>query len=199
MSLKDKFRRFLGAIGIIIRPDDSENAEDDGQDFSNDGSDYRGAYDSAGQNGSYRAHLKGMGGGNPRQAQYADADADAYDSGNVIEFKNIHRHEPSYSEPKRPQTVIHYLRDLSDCKQIISDLLDGCQVVLNIEDADESVTQRVIDVIYGASYALRADMRRTSRMTFIIAPSTVELNYNKGDDGHGADDAYGSNVRSFRS
>ena len=96
----------------------------------------------------------------------------------------------------RQKTVIHYLRDINDCKDIIDDLLNECQVVLNIEDADDVLKQRAIDMIYGAQYALHAKMRQVSRSTFIIAPQSVEVDQT---DNRRTGGGYASNVRSFRS
>ena len=122
---------------------------------------------------------------------------------NMVEFKNIRqRTEPTASADHLQHTVIHYLREMSDCKDIIDDLLDDKQVILNIEDTDDSVKQRAIDTIYGASYALGAKLRRASRATYIIAPSSVVIN--DTDDAQqerrsGSNSNYSSNIRGFRS
>ena len=118
----------------------------------------------------------------------------------MVEFKNIRQQSAAQPSGERTQhTVIHYLRDISDCKDIIDDLLEENQVVLNIEDTDDGIKQRAIDMIYGASYALGAKMRRASRDTYIIAPSGVMINDTDEDDARRQSSGYASNIRGFRS
>ena len=120
---------------------------------------------------------------------------------NMVEFKNIRqRTEAPVSSDHIQHTVIHYLREMSDCKDIIDDLLDDKQVILNVEDTDNSVKQRAIDTIYGASYALGAKLRRASRATYIIAPSSVVINdTDDEEEQRRPSGGYASNIRGFRS
>ena len=119
----------------------------------------------------------------------------------MVEFKNIRpRTEAPGSSDHIQHTVIHYLREMSDCKDIIDDLLDDKQVILNVEDTDNSVKQRAIDTIYGASYALGAKLRRASRATYIIAPSSVVINdTDDEEEQRRPSGGYASNIRGFRS
>lgn len=73
------------------------------------------------------------------------------------------------------QTVIYYLRQLEECRDVINDLLDNKTVLLNLEDMDERVVQRGIDTLCGAAFALGATLRKASDKTYLIAPKSVEV------------------------
>lgn len=202
MALRDGLHRFLDIIGIVRSDEPDEPAQDgrygrertgdEGRDFADREGDYdpprvtrlgRDAQD------SYRGYSR-------TESQYQSTP----EVDNMVEFKNIRQQSAAQPTDGRTQhTVIHYLRDISDCKDIIDDLLEENQVVLNIEDTDDSIKQRAIDMIYGASYALGAKMRRASRDTYIIAPSGVMINDTDEDDARRQSSGYASNIRGFRS
>ncbi len=201
MSLSSGFHKFLDAIGIVSRdePGTDTRAYDrrsysDGRDFADDDQGYESSSSVRRDTSAdtYRGYSR-------TDSQYQSTP----EVDNMVEFKNIRqRTEPTASADHLQHTVIHYLREMSDCKDIIDDLLDDKQVILNIEDTDDSVKQRAIDTIYGASYALGAKLRRASRATYIIAPSSVVIN--DTDDAQqerrsGSNSNYSSNIRGFRS
>ncbi len=85
--------------------------------------------------------------------------------GNVITMHNDSRH----------QTVIYYLHTLEECRDVITDLIDGKTVLLNLEEMDEKTIQRGIDTLCGAAFALNATLRKASDKTYLIAPTNVEV------------------------
>lgn len=85
--------------------------------------------------------------------------------GNVITMRN----------DARQQTVIYYLHTLEECRDVITDLIDGKTVLLNLEEMDEKTIQRGIDTLCGAAFALNATLRKASDKTYLIAPTTVEV------------------------
>ncbi len=85
--------------------------------------------------------------------------------GNVITMHNDSRH----------QTVIYYLHTLEECRDVITDLIDGKTVLLNLEEMDEKTIQRGIDTLCGAAFALNATLRKASDKTYLIAPNNVEV------------------------
>ncbi len=84
---------------------------------------------------------------------------------NVITMHNDSRH----------QTVIYYLHTLEECREVITDLIDGKTVLLNLEEMDEKTIQRGIDTLCGAAFALNATLRKASDKTYLIAPTNVEV------------------------
>lgn len=201
MSFRNGVHRFLDIIGIVKSDEPEEPVQserygrdrrEDERDFADRDSDYdppRVTRVGREPQDSYRAYSR-------TDSQYQSTP----EVDNMVEFKNIRQQStPPASSERMQHTVIHYLRDLNDCKDIIDDLLDDNQVVLNIEDTDDSIKQRVIDMLFGASYALSAKMRQASRDTYIIAPSGVMLNDTDESDDRRAKGGYASNIRGFRS
>lgn len=201
MALSNGFHKFLDLIGIVSRdePVSGRNErvgssrgryDDGGGDFSDENAGYDPPNVSRSERTSSVDRYHGSTMSSSRMADYDEV-------GNMVEFKTNHQpYGQSAPGEYRQKTVIHYLRDINDCKDIIDDLLNECQVVLNIEDADDVLKQRAIDMIYGAQYALHAKMRQVSRSTFIIAPQSVEVDQT---DNRRTGGGYASNVRSFRS
>ncbi len=215
MSFSNGFHKFLDAIGIVSRDEPEVQPREDSRDYDRRDYDRRdrgwGEGGDAGRGFDDDARdydpprVTRIGRDTPSDSYRGYSRTDTQYKGdpevdNMVEFKNIRQPVGSPASGDRMQhTVIHYLRDLADCKDIIDDLLDEKQVVLNIEDTDDEVKQRAIDMIYGASYALGAKMRQVSRATYIIAPSSVVINDTEDDDNRRQSGGYASNVRSFRS
>ena len=69
-----------------------------------------------------------------------------------------------------------YKRQLEDCCDVIDSLIAGNVVVLTLDEIDPKLTQRAIDTLSGAVFALNATIRKASDRTYVLAPSTVEVN-----------------------
>lgn len=66
-------------------------------------------------------------------------------------------------------------KNLEDVRSLAEDLINGKSIVINLEKAEASMAQRIIDFISGSCYALGGNLQRTSDSVFIITPSTVVL------------------------
>ena len=153
--MSNGFHKFLDLIGIVSRdePVSGRNErvgssrgryDDGGGDFSDENAGYDPPNVSRSERASSVDRYHGSTMSSSRMADYDEV-------GNMVEFKTNHQpYGQSAPGEYRQKTVIHYLRDINDCKDIIDDLLNECQVVLNIEDADDVLKQRAIDMIYGA-------------------------------------------------
>lgn len=73
-------------------------------------------------------------------------------------------------------TMVYYLHSLSECSGVIQDLIHGNSVLLNLEETDNALTQRIVDTLAGASFALHAKIRKVSEKMYLIAPENVEVN-----------------------
>ena len=59
---------------------------------------------------------------------------------------------------------------------IIADyLMNGCTVVMNIEEIDRDITVRLIDFLMGAVHVLDGELRQVSKSTFVISPRKGEI------------------------
>jgi cell division inhibitor SepF len=71
--------------------------------------------------------------------------------------------------------IIVCVRTLDDCQEIINALLEAKSVFVNMEPADDMLAQRVIDILGGASFALRGTMAKISHRAYLVAPNTVDV------------------------
>lgn len=84
--------------------------------------------------------------------------------------------EPRAPRTARQRTVMCSLTTLEDCCDVIDSLIAGNVVVLTLDELDPKLTQRAVDTLSGAVFALNATIRKASEKTYVIAPSTVEVN-----------------------
>ena len=75
----------------------------------------------------------------------------------------------------RQRTVMCSLHTLEDCCDVIDHLINGNTIVLTMNELDGRLLQRAVDTLSGAVFALHATIRKASDMTYLIAPSGVEV------------------------
>ena len=98
------------------------------------------------------------------------------------------------------QTTIYQISEHTEAKAVIDDLLTGKSVLLNLENLDAVESQRVIDTLSGAAYAISAKLRKVAHQTYLIAPVNVEIGGNYAEDGNARPVAPAQNAGSiFRS
>ncbi|MBQ3078780.1 MAG: cell division protein SepF [Clostridia bacterium] len=73
-------------------------------------------------------------------------------------------------------TMVYYLHSLSECGDVIQDLIRGNSVFMNLEETDSAQMQRIVDTLAGATFALNAKIRKVSEKTYLIAPKNVSVN-----------------------
>jgi cell division inhibitor SepF len=105
---------------------------------------------------------------------------------------------PSYENSNvKHQTTIYQISEHTEAKAVIDDLLTGKSVLLNLENLDAVESQRVIDTLSGAAYAISAKLRKVAHQTYLIAPVNVEIGGNYADEGGRAASSGGGSI--FRS
>ena len=72
-------------------------------------------------------------------------------------------------------TMVYYMHSLSECSNVIRDLIRGYSILLNLEETDTQQMQRIVDTLAGATFALGAVIRKVSERTYIIAPKNVNV------------------------
>jgi len=79
-----------------------------------------------------------------------------------------------------------------DETQVVIDSLKSRKpIVVNLDEIDVAVAQRILDFISGAVYALGGDIKKAARNIFVVAPSNVEITTNiHGAGGAVDEDAY---------
>ena len=74
------------------------------------------------------------------------------------------------------RTVMFSIISLEECCDVIDSLISGNIVLLTLDVLDPKLTQRAVDTLSGAVFALHATIRKASDKTYLIAPRTVEVN-----------------------
>ena len=83
----------------------------------------------------------------------------------VTSLNNYKGHEVKIVEP----------RSFGDVKQISQLLLENRTVVLNLHLLDKEQSQRTIDFVCGASFALGGAQQKVGDAVFVFTPQTVQL------------------------
>ncbi len=54
-------------------------------------------------------------------------------------------------------------------------LIQGCTVVINFENLDNEIVQRMLDFLRGVCYPIKGDVKFVSKDTYIITPSNIDV------------------------
>ncbi len=68
-----------------------------------------------------------------------------------------------------------------DTQSIIDNLKDRKPIIVNLDELDTDVAQRILDFISGAVYALSGNIRKAARNIFVVAPYNVDVSTNMAD------------------
>ena len=64
---------------------------------------------------------------------------------------------------------------VDDAREITETLLNNQAVVLNLENLDVEIAQRIIDFASGSTYAISGNLQKISNYIFIITPACVDI------------------------
>lgn len=98
---------------------------------------------------------------------------------------------PDYSRPapavavgeRDMKMVIFKPSSYDETESVIDSLRARKPVVVNLDEINPAVAQRILDFISGAVYALNGDIRRAARNIFVVVPSNIEISTNELEDG----------------
>ena len=77
--------------------------------------------------------------------------------------------------------IVYQPKSNEDTQDIIDNLKARKPVVINLDEMDNDIAQRVLDFVSGAVYALNGNIKKVSRGIFVIAPSNVDISTNTGE------------------
>jgi cell division inhibitor SepF len=81
--------------------------------------------------------------------------------------------------PPAPGSVaqVHLVlpRSFNDAKQIADRLKQATPVIVNLQDADQDLSKRLIDFSSGLTYAINGHMQRIAERVFLLTPPNVEV------------------------
>ena len=64
---------------------------------------------------------------------------------------------------------------VDDAREITETLLNNQTVVLNLENLDVEIAQRIIDFISGATFAINGNLQKISNYIFLVTPTNVDI------------------------
>lgn len=93
----------------------------------------------------------------PRQRDSYDRDPYAYDE------------EPAPRAARSgASTMIYLVRRLEEADKIIAHLMQGGNVIVNMEEIDDALKRRVLDILSGAAFALNYSVKRISYRNYYL-------------------------------
>ncbi|MCR5331473.1 MAG: cell division protein SepF [Lachnospiraceae bacterium] len=72
-------------------------------------------------------------------------------------------------------------KSLEDSQDICDVLLSNCVAIVNLEDNDLALSQRIMDFISGAVYSINGKLFQISNLIFITAPGSVDVSGDYND------------------
>jgi cell division inhibitor SepF len=109
------------------------------------------------------------------------------------ELAPVPRREPSRRESRResarsrPQPIaavpspataqVHLVlpRSFNDAQQIADKFKQGVPVIVNLQNADQELSKRLVDFASGLTYALNGSMQRVADRVFLLTPHNVQV------------------------
>ena len=97
---------------------------------------------------------------------------------------------PEYTRPstgmavgeRDMKMVIFKPSSYDETESVIDSLRERKPIVVNLDEINPAVAQRILDFISGAVYALNGDIRRAARNIFVVAPPKIEIATNELED-----------------
>ena len=78
--------------------------------------------------------------------------------------------------PQQPYTmVVVNPKVFNDCEKIADHLKSSRPVVMNMEQTDDSIAQRIVDYVQGVMYALDGKIDRISESIYLCAPNNMSV------------------------
>ena len=104
---------------------------------------------------------------------------------NVVKHPGYKGHEVRIIEP----------RSFGDTTQIVRQLLDQKTVVLNLHLLDKEQSQRTIDFVCGAAFALGGAPQKVGDTVFVFTPNSVQLSVEaKENNAFGTESLWGGSL-----
>ncbi len=105
-------------------------------------------------------------------------------SNNVV---SINASKPTSTKPR---VVFQKIDSFNEVNKVADILKEKRIVVLNLETCPNDDAQRIIDVLYGVSYANDGEFKKVAGRAYIITPNNVPVTGELGEDLIGSDEQY---------
>jgi len=82
----------------------------------------------------------------------------------------------SAAPERKVDTAVFYVDSLINCTHAIKAVIEGTSVIVHFVDTDRVTSQRIIDTLSGAAFALNAKIKKVEDNTYLIAPRGMNIN-----------------------
>jgi uncharacterized pyridoxal phosphate-containing UPF0001 family protein/FtsZ-interacting cell division protein YlmF len=84
---------------------------------------------------------------------------------------------PVQAVPPPPGAQVHLVlpRSFNDAQQIADRFKQGVPVIVNLQNADQELSKRLVDFASGLTYALNGSMQRVADRVFLLTPHNVQV------------------------
>lgn len=86
------------------------------------------------------------------------------------------------ADPNKVSLLIYKPSSYEETQNIIDNLKNNRPIIVNLDELDTDVAQRILDFISGAVYALSGNIRKAARNIFVVAPHEVDVSTNLSGD-----------------
>lgn len=100
----------------------------------------------------------------------------------VISMPEGGRQSYAGSQEYQMKMIIFRPSSYDETQSVIDSLRARKPVIINLDEIDVAVAQRILDFVSGAVYALSGDIKKAARNIFVVAPSNVEVTTNISHD-----------------
>jgi len=76
---------------------------------------------------------------------------------------------------RQVRVVVIEPRTFEEAKGITDNLKSRRPVIVNLEQADQELAQRVVDFVSGATYALNGNMQKVGNAIFLFVPNNMDI------------------------
>lgn len=92
----------------------------------------------------------------------------------AVEADAVHPAAPA-GNPNAPQYVLVRPSEFNDAISVANHIIAHKTVVLNLDNTGKEIARRILDVLSGAAYAMRAKIKNVSVGTYLIIPYGSEF------------------------
>ncbi len=82
---------------------------------------------------------------------------------------------PGTASASRLQMLLFQPCSLEEAESIIDNLKARKPVIMNLDELDVELGQRILDFVGGAVYSLNGDIKKVARSIFVVAPPNVDV------------------------
>ncbi|MEA4854472.1 MAG: cell division protein SepF [Christensenella sp.] len=84
-------------------------------------------------------------------------------------------------DTSKVRVLIYKPVSYEDTQSIIDNLKERKPIIVNLDELDTDVAQRILDFVSGAVYALNGNIRKAARNIFVVAPYNVDVSTNTAE------------------